>query len=193
MIQAIFKFNEHALDYPQFLFCGSFNPMHAGHIAIAEFVYKKFEAPVDFEISLHNVEKFSIDLEEVKRRYNQMFKLRTPAFGRLYITDDDARYLEKAYQLPEVTFICGFDTIRALCDGRYYKSKEFEMAIQEFNELGIEWLVFPRKKEDGNHSAPDDFRDFPPDLLKNITIVTSDEFPPIDIASRELRGLNTNL
>lgn len=184
MLYGIIGFgNEKALDYPKFLFCGSFNPMHEGHVSIVDYIYDKYGFPVDFEISHNNVEKASITVDDMRKRWEQMRSLAKPSFGRLYQTDD-ARYLEKARIFPDVTFVCGFDTIKALCDGRYYK-EDFNEVINRFNELGTKWIVFPRQKEDGTISGPDDFKDSPAELLKNITIVT--DFEPVNISSRELR------
>lgn len=183
MLHSILNFgNPEVLEYPKFLFCGSFNPLHNGHIAIVDYIYKKHGVPVDFEISLLNVEKNPIRFSDVLARHSQMYGLYKPSFGRLYVTDD-ARYLEKAQILPEVTFVCGFDTMIALCKGGYYEN--FDEAINEFNDLGITWLVFPRHKEDGTISTAADFKGMPAKLMDRTTIV--DDFEAIDVASRRLR------
>lgn len=182
MLHGIISFNHEHLDYPQFLFCGSFNPLHSGHVSIVDYIYNKYKVPVDFEISLTNVEKSPIAFKEIRRRYEQMSTMTKLSFGRLYMTDD-ARYLEKARIFPDVTFVCGFDAIKALSDGRYYDN--FEEVIKEFDELGTKWIVFPRHKEDGMVSTADDFKNFPPTLSKNMTIV--EDFTPIKISSRKLR------
>ena len=169
--------NENALKYPKFLFCGSFNPMHNGHIAIIDYIYNKYRCPVDLEISLNNVDKPTIDLDEVWKRHKQIMSVSKPSFSNLYITDD-ARYLEKAKILPDVTFVCGFDTMKALCDGCHYKKEKFEQVVREFSKLGITWLVFPR------HDVGK-LKDMPKALLSSVKF--ADDFEPVKISSRELR------
>ena len=183
MLYGILGFgNEKALDYPKYLFCGSFNPMHDGHIAIVDYIYNKVGVPVDFEISHNNVEKKPIDIDEIRRRYEQKRTKYKPSFGKLYMTDD-ARYLEKARILPDVTFVCGYDTIKAMANGGYYE--KFDDALQELNDLGIKWLVFPRHKEDGTLSTEEDYKHFPRLLLRNLKVAV--DFPPLKISSREVR------
>lgn len=185
MLYGIIGFgNKKALNYPKFLFSGSFNLMHDGHIAIADYIYSKYNVPVDFEISFNNVDKPSITKDDVYLRYKVMVEKRKPSFGKLYMTDD-ARYLEKARVLPDVTFVCGFDTIKALADASYYKEDKFDNVLQELNDLGIKWLVFPRHKEDGKLSTEEDFKYLPRLLLRNLKIAT--DFKAINISSSELR------
>lgn len=168
------------LEYPKFLFCGSFNPIHAGHISIVNFIFRKFHTPVDLEISCFNVEKQAINPDEAFRRWVNIKAdcKGSPAFNRLYVTDD-ARYLEKARYFPDVTFVCGFDTMKVLAEGKYYS--DFQAAIDEFDDLGIKWLAFPRK------DITIDFDRVPVKLSKNITVVSKEDFPLIDMASRDLR------
>jgi nicotinic acid mononucleotide adenylyltransferase len=190
-IKKLTQFMPFTLNYPQFLFCGSFNPLHCGHIAIAKYVSRAYGPPVDFEISLSNVEKQHIDLQEAERRFQQMkneceAQALVSTFGKLYITDA-ARYLEKARLFPDVTFVCGFDTIHALCAGIYYKGNEFNEALDEFEELGTKWLAFNRRKANGEFSREEDFENFPDKLRKHLTIVSKEDFPHIDVSSREIR------
>jgi nicotinic acid mononucleotide adenylyltransferase len=183
MLLDIIKLGDYPLEFPKFLFCGSFNPLHEGHIAIMDYIHKRYGYPVDLEISFNNVEKNSIDHHEVRRRCAQIRELSKPSFGRLYMTDD-ARYLEKAEIFPDVTFVCGYDTMKALADGKYYK-EDFNEVIKRFSKLGTKWIVFPRQKDDGTVSSPEDFKDFPEELLKNMEIVT--EFQPVNVRSRDIR------
>lgn len=183
MLYGVINVGNEPLEYPKYLFCGSFNPLHEGHVAIVDYIHKQYGVPVDFEISHNNVEKDSITVDEMRRRWEQMRTLAKPSFGRLYMTDD-ARYLEKAEIFPDVTFVCGYDTFKALCDGKYYK-EDFNEVVKHFEEHGTKWIVFPRQKEDGTISSPDDFSNVPVELLKNVTIVT--DFLPVNVRSRDIR------
>ena len=184
MLFGVINVGDEPLEWPKFLFCGSFNPLHEGHIAIVDYIYNKHGVPVDFEISSHNVEKDSITVEEIRKRWEQMRSVAKPSFGRLYMTDD-ARYLEKAEVFPDVTLVCGYDTMKALADGKYYK-EDFNEVIKRFSEWDTKWIVFPRQKEDGTVSSPDDFKDFPEELLKNMEIVT--DFQSVNVRSRDIRN-----
>src|SRR5437879_5888957 len=56
---------------PTVLFPGSFNPLHHGHSTLAEVVAERLGLPVAFELSIANVDKPELTLEEVNRRLEQ--------------------------------------------------------------------------------------------------------------------------
>ncbi len=53
------------------IFPGAFNPLHAGHRRMAEIARKRLGVPVEFEISIENVDKLPLDYLEIARRLEQ--------------------------------------------------------------------------------------------------------------------------
>ena len=119
---------------------GSFNPLHRGHARLVEAASARLGAAVAYEISITNVDKPPLELEEVRRRVSQF-----AGMSDVVVTRAPAFY-EKARTLAGCTFVIGVDTMRRVIDPKYYGDSKGKMlsAIQEMRELGSSFLVAGR-------------------------------------------------
>lgn len=173
------------------LFAGSFNPLHQGHTAMAEYAASQFGNRVSFEISISNVDKADIDPAEIERRAAQ-FAGRT-----LYLTRA-SRFTQKAQLFPGTTFLMGADTFERLIDRKYYRNEVSACrdALRQIVDLGCKFLVFGRLGQRGlslseASSASKSFQvpdasSLPASLKSCVTIVPESDFR-CDISSTEIR------
>ena len=124
---------------------GSFNPFHTGHERLAAWAAELAESAgesieVEFEISIENVDKASLDLSEVIARLRQ-FDASVP----VWLTRA-ATFAEKAELFPGATFIVGADTIARLGDLSYYPGGigERSDALARIADCDCRFLVFGR-------------------------------------------------
>lgn len=130
------------------VFPGSFNPMHDGHKKLAEIAHKLYESPVDFEMSLINVDKPSLDYTSLDSRIGTIFQKKEPYFGKLHLTNAP-RFVDKAELFPNSIFIIGYDTYERLCNPKYYDN-EVDMinTLTKMRDLfKINFLIFHRNSE----------------------------------------------
>lgn len=127
--------------HPQTLLSGSFNPLHSGHLRMAEAATEILGRPVAFELSAFNVDKPPISPETVLERMSQ-FAGRYP----IYISNAPT-YVEKARLYPGATFVIGYDTAVRLFDTKYYGDcqQNLAAALDEIVEKGCTFLVAGRK------------------------------------------------
>ena len=126
---------------PAFIFPGSFNPCHAGHLEMAKLATTKQSLPLWFEISIHNVEKRSLSLAELAERASQDFL----EHGLVFTTAKT--FVEKSELFPTATFIVGADTIIRIGDPKFYSSTtEMETWFNRWLEQGTRFLVFERQQ-----------------------------------------------
>ncbi len=162
------------------VFPGAFHPIHHGHRGMARWVETKFGRPVEFEISVENVDKPSLDYTEIAERLKQF------APNEVVWLTRAATFVEKARIFPGATFIVGADTAQRLGETRYYASREArDAAIAEIARLGCRLLVFARKV--GGRLRTLDELDIPDELRAICTGVDPEEFRE-DISSTELRA-----
>ncbi|MBI3464993.1 MAG: hypothetical protein HY000_18345 [Planctomycetes bacterium] len=124
---------------------GSFNPLHAGHLGLAQAAAELLGGPVSFEMSVLNVDKPPLDAAEVRRRMSQFAWRATVELTRA------ATFREKARLLPGSTFVVGADTAERIVDSSYYGGTESEMlgAIAEIAGHGCRFLVASRADGSG--------------------------------------------
>ena len=128
-----------ATSSPKLLFPGAFNPLHAGHRQMAKLAKRIVGVEAHFELSVNNVDKAPLELEEIAARVAQFDE---PM--HLWLTCLPT-FLEKAEHFPETTFIVGADTIVRISDARYYDDEQSrERASERIGELGCRFLVFGR-------------------------------------------------
>jgi len=119
---------------------GSFNPLHAGHLAIAEHAAQTVGQTVDFELTIDNADKPPLDFLQIQDRLNQEFGQR-----RLWLTNA-ATFTRKAKLFPGATFLVGADTIWRIAQPRFYGGKPdlMEQSIQFIGDQGCRFLVYGR-------------------------------------------------
>lgn len=163
------------------LFPGAFNPLHEGHQRMAELAEKITGHPVDFEISIENVDKPPLDFFDIQKRASQFAPPQ-----RCWLTRAPT-FLEKTKIFPEATFVVGADTIVRIAEPRYYNDsiEQRDAALEELRQQNCRFVVFPRVVKEHFLSLED--LTLPPMLAERCEAVSSSEFR-MDISSTELRS-----
>ena len=147
-------------DAPRALLPGSFNPVHAGHTELAEVASRVLDAPVTYELSVSNVDKPPLAVEEVYRRLQQF-----RGVGTVVLTGAET-FIKKSALFPGCGFAIGWDTMTRLIQPRYYGDSEAAMlhALAQMWGRGSRFVVGGRADDGGafrslaDVNIPDGFR-----------------------------------
>jgi hypothetical protein len=170
-------------DPPRVVLPGSFNPLHHGHVALADVACKRFAAPLAFELSIANVDKADLSRDEVLRRLEQ-FRGRWPVF----ITRA-ARIEEKAAVFPGCIFVVGADTAARIVHPRYYRNDPADLAraLDVIRGFRCRFLVGGRIDDDGRFVDVDGVAI--PAGYRDLFVGLSESEFRIDISSTQIRRL----
>lgn len=137
---------------PLVLFPGSFNPLHAGHAALARVAEELRQLPLAFEISVTNVDKPPLSAATVRRRVAQFAWKRPVELTRA------PTFVEKSRLFPGTIFVVGADTAERLFGAKYYGGDEARMrdALEEIAASGSSFLVAVRIDAAGRVRALND-------------------------------------
>ncbi|MBE2223489.1 MAG: hypothetical protein IAF02_18255 [Anaerolineae bacterium] len=163
---------------PQLLLSGSFNPLHAGHLEMAQTAAALTHKPVAFELPIANADKPPLPQQTVLRRLAQFA-------GRhaIYVSTAPT-FVEKSRLYPGTTFVVGYDTALRILQPRFYQNSQAIMleSLAKIKAQGCSFLVAGRVAENGRFHQASDLT-----ILQGFT----DLFQPIpfrkDISSSELR------
>ncbi len=161
------------------IFSGSFDPLHEGHLLMARIAEEIAERPVDYELSVTNVDKPMLDYVAVRGRLMQF------SGQRLWLTRA-ATFEEKLDIFPKSTFVMGADTFVRLSDPRYYggSNAAAEQAVRRIAKDAAGLIVFGRVRG-GNFEDPSQLN--APAALKNAAYFVSQREFRCDLSSTQLR------
>jgi nicotinamide mononucleotide (NMN) deamidase PncC len=158
---------------------GAFNPLHTGHLRIAEVGREILGRPVTMEVSIVNVDKPPLDYCAIDERIRRL-----PADLPVCLSRA-ATFQEKSRLFPGATFLVGVDTLRRIASAQYYPGDAAcQRALEGIAGRGCRFLVFGRDMGTGFVRLGD--LDLP-DVLRRI----SREVPPErfreDVSSTAIR------
>lgn len=137
---------------PAAVLSGSFNPLHAGHIGLAEAASAVLQQPVAFEIPATNADKPPLPVDVLLDRLSQF------AGGYTAIAVNAPTFVTKSRLYPGTTFVVGYDTAERIIQPRFYGDNHQAMlaALAEIRAQGCRFLVAGREGNDGRfHTLAD--------------------------------------
>ncbi len=161
------------------LLSGSFNPLHSGHIQLAETAARQLGLPALFELPVINADKGSLTLEEILRRLTQFYGQHTLVLSRAPL------FRDKADLFPGSVFVIGYDTAIRLVAPHYYGGvAAMHTALAAIRAAGCRFLVAGRSVEGRFHTLDD--VPVPADYQDLFLALPASDFR-VDLSSTELR------
>ncbi len=126
-------------DRPRGILCGSFNPLHEGHLRLRELAERILGEAVWFELTVVNADKPPLDVSTVLSRCRQFS-------SHAVLLTTAATFVEKATELPNTVFVVGYDTAVRILEPRFYGDSFERMttALQQIRQAACSFLVAGR-------------------------------------------------
>lgn len=155
---------------------GSFNPLHNGHIKLLEASKNMTKLEPFFEISISNVDKRNISLEDLNSRISQFYNI-----GKILITNS-ATFEDKSNLFKKSIFVIGYDTAVRILDNKYYE-KDMKESLSNIKKNECSFLVTGRKIN-GKYKY---LNDLEIEDYKGLFSIIPEENFRLDISSTEIR------
>ena len=155
---------------------GSFNPLHNGHIKLLEAAKNMTKLEPFFEISISNVDKRNISLEDLNSRISQFYNI-----GKILITNS-ATFEDKSNLFKKSIFAIGYDTAVRILDNKYYE-KDIKESLSNIKKNECSFLVTGRKIN-GKYKY---LNDLEIEEYKGLFSIIPEENFRLDISSTEIR------
>ena len=168
-----------AAPRPTVLLPGSFNPLHAAHLKLADVASQRLGRPAAFELSVVNVDKPPLSREEIERRLRQFA-------GRVVWLTRAPMFVEKARLFPGAVFVVGADTAARILSPRYCPDGDLDAALAVIRSQGCRFLVAGRVDPAGRFLSLDDLS--PPPAHRDLFDALPANVFRMDLSSTQLRS-----
>ncbi|KAF4322306.1 hypothetical protein BBO99_00004081 [Phytophthora kernoviae] len=178
---------------------GSFNPLHMGHVELAQVAQQLMrsrtgiEMPLAFELAVANADKGAIESSMISARVAQFSRDNSLGLGVWPVLVTNATLFgQKAEILPGCTFIIGADTAIRIVDKKYYDMDEHKMvlALDRIARNGCCFVVagrFDGKTEKRFVTAEEVLEQFVPSEFRHLFILLPETKFRNDMSSTEIR------